>query len=125
MDVTTLGLPPFDDEQKLFDDKAPAETARRWRSCGVAELAVKLGGDGCLLASDGIETHVRTPEPVEPVDTTAAGDAFNAAYMAARLTGHAATDAARAGHRVAGAVVRHRGAIIPREATPSLADALS
>ena len=124
MDVTTLGLPTFDDEQKLFDDKDPAETARRWRSCGVAELAVKLGGDGCLLAADGIEDHVRIPEPVEPVDTTAAGDAFHAAYMAARLAGHGVTDAARAGHRVAGAVVQHRGAIIPREATPSLADAL-
>jgi 2-dehydro-3-deoxygluconokinase len=52
------------------------------------------------------------------VDTTAAGDSFAAACLAARLVGAAPADAARAGHRLAGAVVRHRGAIIPREAMP-------
>jgi 2-dehydro-3-deoxygluconokinase len=58
-------------------------------------------------------------EPVEGVvDTTAAGDSFAAAYLAARLLGEEPTDAARAGHRLAGAVVRHRGAIIPRSAMP-------
>ena len=52
------------------------------------------------------------------VDTTAAGDSFAAAYLAARLTGYAPAAAARAGHILARAVVQHRGAIIPREAWP-------
>jgi 2-dehydro-3-deoxygluconokinase len=39
--------------------------------------------------------------------------------MAARLSGKGPDDAARAGHRLAGTVIRHRGAIIPRDAMPN------
>jgi 2-dehydro-3-deoxygluconokinase len=53
------------------------------------------------------------------VDTTAAGDSFGAGYMAARLAGKDAAAAARAGHTLAGAVIRQRGAIIPRESMPA------
>ena len=49
------------------------------------------------------------------IDTTAAGDSFAAAYIAARARGHDAKSAALAGHRLAGAVCGVRGAIIPRD----------
>jgi 2-dehydro-3-deoxygluconokinase len=48
------------------------------------------------------------------VDTTAAGDSFAAAYLAARLGGAAPDAAARAGHQLAGLVVGYPGAIVPR-----------
>ena len=51
---------------------------------------------------------------------TFSGDGFNAGYLAARLTGASPEQAARAGHRLAGAVVQYPGAIIPRSATPRL-----
>jgi 2-dehydro-3-deoxygluconokinase len=65
-------------------------------------------------------TEEVTADPVvaEVVDTTAAGDSFAAAYIAARLAGAAPLEAARAGHRLAGVVVCHPGAIIPRSAMP-------
>ena len=53
------------------------------------------------------------------VDTTAAGDSFAAAYIAARLAGEDPVEAARAGHGLAGVVVCHPGAIIPRAVMPS------
>jgi len=53
------------------------------------------------------------------VDTTAAGDSFAAAYLAARLAGGNPAAAARAGHRLAGTVVRYPGAIIPPAAMPA------
>jgi 2-dehydro-3-deoxygluconokinase len=56
------------------------------------------------------------------VDTTGAGDSFNAAYLAARLLDRPALEAARWGNRLAAVVVQHPGAIIPREAMPSLAE---
>jgi len=51
---------------------------------------------------------------VVPIDTTAAGDSFNAAYLAARLSGEAPVSAASSAHRLAGEVIRHPGAIMPR-----------
>jgi 2-dehydro-3-deoxygluconokinase len=65
-------------------------------------------------------THTLQAEPIgaRVVDTTAAGDSFAAAYIAARLAGAEPLDAARAGHRLAGVVVCHPGAIIPRAAMP-------
>jgi sugar/nucleoside kinase (ribokinase family) len=47
-------------------------------------------------------------------DADAAGDGFNAGYLAARLAGRGAAESAQAAHRLAGQVIRHRGAIVPR-----------
>jgi 2-dehydro-3-deoxygluconokinase len=83
-----------------------------------AEVVLKLAEPGVRLLHGGVQEQIAA-EPVEGVvDTTAAGDGFAAAYLAARLRGAAPAVAARAGHRLAGAVVRHRGAIIPRAAMP-------
>jgi len=55
---------------------------------------------------------VTPPEVSRPVDTTAAGDSFNAAYIAARIQGAAAGQAARQGADLASEVIQHQGAII-------------
>ena len=55
---------------------------------------------------------------VRPVDTTAAGDSFNAAYLAARIFGAMPEQAAQAGHRLASAVIMSPGAVIARETMP-------
>jgi len=54
------------------------------------------------------------------VDTTAAGDSFAGAYLAARLAGATPEDAAAAGNRLAARVVQHRGALIPLDAMRDL-----
>jgi 2-dehydro-3-deoxygluconokinase len=111
----------------LFGDADAEATIARYHAAGVAELALKLGRDGCVVVDRASENggSSRTPvptQPVRPVDTTAAGDAFNGGYLGRRLVGTPPTAAARAGNRLAGAVIGHRGAIIPRDATPDLAD---
>src|SRR5690606_32212590 len=92
-------------------------TIERLAALGVSEVAVKLGAKGALVGRDGALWRVAA-EKVEAVDTTAAGDGFNAGYLAARLSGVEPEVAAKAGARLAAVVVRHRGALIPREAMP-------
>jgi 2-dehydro-3-deoxygluconokinase len=82
-------------------------------------VVVKCGAAPCLVWADGRLEEVAAPPVARVVDTTAAGDAFGAAYLAARLQGHAGAQAAAAGHRLAGAVIGQRGAIIPRDAMPA------
>jgi sugar/nucleoside kinase (ribokinase family) len=53
---------------------------------GAREVVLKLGGEGCLVR-DGGELCRVPPFPVEVVDTTGAGDAFTAGFMAARQWG--------------------------------------
>jgi 2-dehydro-3-deoxygluconokinase len=84
-----------------------------------AEVVLKLSEPASLLRLQGTLQPIKA-EPLQApvVDTTAAGDSFAAAYVAARLLGAEPIEAARAGHRLAGVVVCHPGAIIPRAAMP-------
>ena len=98
----------------LWGDRSPEATVERLRAFGVTEIAVKNGPNGALVASAGASELVPVPEVVTPIDVTAAGDGFNAGYLAARLARRSAIEAASAAHRLAGQVIRHRGAIVPR-----------
>jgi len=84
-----------------------------------AEVVLKLSEPASIVRLDGVPYPIKA-KPVEApvVDTTAAGDSFAAAYVAARLVGADPIEAARAGHRLAGVVVCHPGAIIPRAEMP-------
>jgi 2-dehydro-3-deoxygluconokinase len=85
------------------------------------ELVLKLSEPASILRLEGILHRTRAEALTQPVvDTTAAGDSFAAAYIAARLAGADPVAAARAGHNLAGVVVCHPGAIIPRAAMPAI-----
>ena len=110
--VSTLALPTFSDDQALFGDATPADCAKRIAGYGVKEIVVKDGGHPCVV-SVGTNLFSVTPEQVQDiVDTTGAGDSFNAGYLAARISGQEPLDAAKLGHRVAGRVIRKRGALL-------------
>jgi len=83
------------------------------------EVVLKLSEPASIVRLEGVPYPIKA-KPVEApdVDTTAAGDSFAAAYLAGRLVGADPIEAARAGHRLAGVVVCHPGAIIPRAAMP-------
>ena len=117
--LTDIALPTFPDEAALFGDADPDATVARMAALGVPEIVVKNGPDPVRLRSTAGDENVACPPVAEIVDTTAAGDAFNAAYLAARIGGAAPREAARAGVRLAGTVIGHRGAVIPRAAMPA------
>jgi len=109
-----IALPTFDDEAVLWGDPSPETTVARLQAFGIGEIVVKNGPNSALVAAAGGQEFVPVPEVMVPVDTTAAGDGFNAGYLAARLNGREPAQAASAAHRLAGDVIRHPGSLLPR-----------
>ena len=84
------------------------------------EVVLKLSEPASLVRFEGGVHQVKAEPVTKPVvDTTAAGDSFAAAYLAARLARASPIDSDQAGHRLAGVVVCHPGAIIPASAMPA------
>jgi 2-dehydro-3-deoxygluconokinase len=111
--VADIGLPTLDDETPLSGERDGDAVAAHWQAAGCRETVVKLGDSGCRLP-DG--TLVKPDEVVAPVDTSGAGDAFNAGYLSSRLNGEDVAAAARAGNRLAAWTIMRAGAIPPRDA---------
>ena len=106
----------WDDLAPLFGDRH--ETAMLARLRG-SEALLKLPHATCHMQPGQPDFHVAVETVPDIVDTTAAGDSFAAGYLATRLRGGDIAGAARAGHRLAATVIRHRGAIIPRRFMPT------
>ncbi len=120
--LADVALPTFEDEQALWGDETPAAVAARMHGLGVPEVVVKSGADGAYVASTSTQQVVPCPVVLEPVDTTAAGDSFNAGYIAMRRSGATEVEAATGAHRLAAVVIQHRGAIVPKAATDTVVD---
>jgi len=115
-EVANIVLTSTEDLLALYPGEGHAELMARIPS---PELVFRLGEPVSLLRFSGGSSEVRAEPMTKPVvDTTAAGDSFAAAYIAARLAGADPVEAARAGHRLASLVICYPGAIIPAYAMP-------
>jgi 2-dehydro-3-deoxygluconokinase len=108
-----VALPTLEDEQALFGVESALACADRLHRQGVAEVAIKLGQAGCFLSSAEFTGEIAAEPAAVVVDSTAAGDSFNAGYLAARLFGADPPAAGRLGNRLAARVIAHPGAIVP------------
>jgi len=119
---TDIAFLTLDDEDMLWGAVPYQDVIARTHALGVSEVVVKRGADSCIVSSAEGELHevpaVKLPKD-KVIDTTAAGDSFSAGYLARRLTGANAVEAAQRGHLTASTVIQYRGAIIPLDAMSS------
>lgn len=110
--AANIGLPTLEDETMLSGETSAEAVAAHWQSLGCGETVVKLGPAGCRLPDGRI---IAPRRKLAPVDTSGAGDAFNAGYLDSRLRGQLPEQAAPAGHVLAGWTIMRRGAIPARD----------
>lgn len=114
--ITDIALPSVDDEQALFEDKDEDAVFERLHSYGIKQGALKRGAAGPKALGNKTTDDCATvafPKAEIIVDTTAAGDSFNAGYLSALLSGASDEAAMLAGHHCSLRVIANSGAIIP------------
>jgi 2-dehydro-3-deoxygluconokinase len=120
--LTDIAFLTLDDEEALWGHQSLDEVIDRTFALGVDEIVIKRGSQPCLVVcQSGMQDEVPALKIAASnvIDTTAAGDSFSAGYLARRLQHGSVTESAQQGHRLAGTVIQHRGAIIPTAAMPS------
>jgi 2-dehydro-3-deoxygluconokinase len=111
--AATLALPSFGDEAEIFGDIDITTTAQRISAAGIKEIIVKNGGGVCCIQTPEESCCIEPHVSVSVVDTTGAGDSFNAGYLASRLTGARPSTAVQNAHGIAAKVIAHYGALVP------------
>ncbi|MGI9278672.1 MAG: sugar kinase [Endozoicomonas sp.] len=110
--LTDIALLSLDDELELFGDRSLSEVLKRLEQ--IPEIVIKQGGSGCFVKTASIEKQLPAINAENVLDTTAAGDAFNGAYLAARINNEPIEDAIHCAQQMASIVVSYPGAIVPR-----------
>jgi len=95
---------------RLTGESDPAKAAELLQERGAHSVIIKLGADGCYALSDEFSGVVPAFE-VEVVDTTGAGDAFAAGFIAALSRGQDLRSAVEAGNQAGAKVCTKLGAI--------------
>lgn len=112
--LVDIALPSLADERALFGDEDALTVIARYTAAGASQVVVKDGTHPTISCHSGELFMLQPPTVQQPVDTTGAGDSFNAGYLAGTLAGATPQQSVRLAQRVAAQVVQFEGAIIPR-----------
>ncbi|MFO1370203.1 MAG: sugar kinase [Marinagarivorans sp.] len=120
LECSDCALLTDDDYARLWGDADFAQVLERCNAAGVTEVVLKRGPQPVALGfrsaqGEFLTDEVAVPKVADVIDTTAAGDSFNAGYLYARSNAKTPIEAAQFGSRCASIVIRHRGAIVERD----------
>lgn len=107
-DVASFSI---EEAEEILGSSEPREAASRAFEMGVGLVGLKRGAEGSILASKGGEYHEAPAFKVKPVDTTGAGDAWNAGLLAGLIEGRDLKTCALLANAAGAIVVTARGAI--------------
>ena len=110
--IVDIALPSIDDEKELFDLQNEEDVVNNLVKFGVKFGALKRGEKGPYSLSNNKQSEIYKTER-NVIDSTAAGDSFNGAYLAALINGFSQEISLIHGHKLASKVIKYNGAIIP------------
>ena len=112
-----IALPAYDDEAVLWGDPSPEATVERLQAFGIGEIVVKNGPNSALVAAGG-KTRVHPGAGGGGAGRHDGGGRRLQRRLSRGAAGRREADRRRrrAAHRLAGQVIRHRGALMPRAA---------
>ena len=103
-------LPNEKEARAITGKNAPEEMLRWFKEAGIGCAAVTLGNRGSVIVCDGTYLEA-SPIPVEVLDTTGAGDCFNAGFLHSMLAGDHPRDWLRLGNLCGALSTRAAGGI--------------
>ena len=109
--ITDIALPSLDDEMLLFADTDENQVLQRLANAGISCGALKRGINGPKAIGEDTG-KISFPKVTNIIDTTAAGDSFNAGFLSSYMINGELSDAMKNGHQLASKVIQSRGAII-------------
>lgn len=113
--VSDIVLPSYEDEAEWFGDASPTQTAQRYQLAGATTVIVKNGAGQITALSDAKLSEHPPVSVTAIVDTTAAGDSFNAGFLASMIAQHSIARAIQAGAVLSAKVIQSRGALVSLE----------
>jgi 2-dehydro-3-deoxygluconokinase len=107
-------LPTEGDLLAIFPGHTIGDICARLGNTGLKTMVMKGGAKGCAYWTGSELRWLPPVEPVTVVDTTGAGDAFNAGFLTGYIRGLDIESACELGQKIARRVVGVRGAIDER-----------
>jgi 2-dehydro-3-deoxygluconokinase len=98
-----------EDDTHLFGSRPSHDTVKDYAGRGYGEIALRRGGAHTLVKCSEGEFEVPVPHVQKIIDSTGAGDAFDAGYIAAMLRGLPTYECASLGNAAAAATLETRG----------------
>jgi 2-dehydro-3-deoxygluconokinase len=110
--LSDIILPSFEDEATWFSDADPLSTLARYQNVGAETVVVKNAGDPVSFCSQhGTGTYL-VDSVDKIIDSTAAGDSFNAEILVGLLREIPLADAINNGANLAKKVLMGQGALV-------------
>lgn len=94
--LADIFFPNEREAEAMTQQSDPRRMLEAFQSMGLPRVALKLGKDGAALLWDG-EIFMQKPGAAESVDTTGAGDCFDAGFLYAWLSGMKPAECLKAG----------------------------